>query len=170
MHKKWIVLTALTALLLFVACGCSSMTADKDITHGDKSDMRGNDTGMTDRDSSELNVHHLAALLGMNRTELDSVFSPDEADKNTADDNSRVYLHKMMGGDARISFESDSDDNIEKITVSVKKDSLDRWKSELNSRYGSGSEKTGNMWNNDSSSIRITEQGDNAVITITQNT
>jgi len=173
MYKKWIVLPILAALLLAAACGCSSMTTDTESARGDKADMQnaGSDmNGRTDGGDGELNIQHLAALLGMRSTELDSVFSKSDADNKESSDGSRVYTHKMMGGDARISFESDGDDMIDKITVSVDKKNVERWKNELNEKFGTGKGTADNVWSQDNSSIRITEYGDNAVITITHNT
>ncbi len=116
--------------------------------------------------NADVALDDLIATLGLTATDLETAMR----DVSTVGDNvegARTYRHKLLGQESDVSYGFNAKDMIDKVTVKAGKDRAEDWRKELNDVLGAtAAQGEADTWDYSDSRVKITEDGDNILITI----
>ncbi len=119
--------------------------------------------------NADVGLDDLIGVLGLTATDLETAMR-DVSTVGDSVEGAKTYRHKLLGHESDVSYNFDSKDTIDNITVKAAKDRAEDWRKELNDVRGATAiEGQTDTWDYSNNQVKITEEGDNILITIKKN-
>ncbi len=113
--------------------------------------------------AKSLSADDMIGILGMDYERMKSSIGTQELDRDERRAVNYSYKRNILGTDTDFSLTMGQDDKVERIVIYTDKKLLEDWRSALGNKYGLSAS---DVWRDDDTQVRITDNGDRAVIFI----